>query len=399
MTTLEPFFIETPSALEEYCSEILANSKVKWLAIDTEFVRVDTYYPQLSLVQIQDNLNRAVIIDPLAVNGTLADAQGCDNSALMPFIKLLAEPKLIKVFHSARQDIEVLYQLADIMPTNIFDTQIAAIFAKHGDVAGFARVIKAELGIELAKSQTRTNWHARPLTEEQIEYALDDVRYLAPLYEKYCQTLTDDQIAAVFEDSSLLLNPELYRINPEHAGAKIKNTKGLRSKSMAIVYRLAQWREEYAIAQNQPKKWVMSDDVIVQIAQRPPKTVQALYKVPGIKSSSVQEFGEIWIELIDEVFALETLPSLKSKSIDMKPSAEEEHLIEFLYCHIKQVANDYSLVASHLANKNLLLDVIREQDSLTGWRACLLSKDLQTLIAGEATLQWQKNRIELITTL
>lgn len=385
MTQTTYQFITSWSQLDDYCQQILANPEVTWIAIDTEFVRVDTYYPELSLVQIQDPLGNAAIIDPLAIQ---AERANHPQKSLTPLVDLLVNDRLTKVFHSARQDMEVLYQLENRMPQNIFDTQIACIFKKHGDLAGFARVIQAELGIQLEKSQTRTNWHARPLTEKQIEYALDDVRYLAPLYQKLISELSQEELAAVVVDSKKMLDATLYKIEPKEAGARIKNLKGLRAKGLAIVNALAEWRENYAIQHNQPKKWTLSDDVIAQIAKRPPKTAQALYKVPNIKASSVKEFGETWINLIDEVFQQDSDSFPKPIKKQLKATAEEERTLMYLNSYIQQACENYNLIPSHVINKNQLLEGLRHSPAefLDGWRQVILGKQLQQLILGNAAL-------------
>jgi len=385
--------ILTESQLHDYCQQILANSAIGWIAIDTEFVRVDTYFPELSLVQIQDSLGQAVIIDPIAIK-----ENATTDKPLHSLIELLSSEAVIKVFHSARQDIEVLYQLEGIMPAAIFDTQIASVFRKHGEIAGFARVIENELNTKLDKSQTRTNWHSRPLTEKQINYALDDVRYLAPLYEKYLQELTPLQLKAVQEDCDALLDESLYKPNPEKAGEKVKGTKGLKGKGIAIINTLAQWREVYAIEHNRPKKWVMSDEVIVHIAKRPPQTVQALYKVPNIKASSVKGYGEEWVQLIDEVFAMESHELPKPPKLASKETPQEEAVLHYLHSYIHQIALNYKLVASNLINKTLLLELIRdpEQPKLTGWRQELIGSDLQALLLSQADLRIDQNKVVLV---
>ncbi len=386
--------ILTESQLNDYCQQILANSAIGWIAIDTEFVRVDTYFPELSLVQIQDCLGNVVIIDPIAIKQTANS-----DTPLHALVTLLSDTSLIKVFHSARQDIEVLYQLESIMPAAIFDTQIASIFRKHGDIAGFARVIENELNTKLDKSQTRTNWHHRPLTDKQIDYAIDDVRFLAPLYEKYLQELSAEQLQAVSEDCELLLDESLYKPAPEKAGTKVKGTKGLKGKGMAIVNTLAEWREIHAIEHNKPKKWVMSDEVIVHIAKRPPKTSQALYKVPNIKASSVKGYGDEWIHLIDEVFALSTdeLPTPPPKA--SKETPQEEILLNYMNAYIQQIALDNKLVASHIINKTQLIQFIRnpQKHALQGWRKELIGNDLLALINNTKQLAIEKNKVVLFT--
>ncbi|WP_178861095.1 ribonuclease D [Thiomicrorhabdus cannonii] len=381
--------IRTAEALNAYAERLLQNGEVQWIAIDTEFVRTDTYFAELSLVQIQDCLGQVAIIDPLPIQA--ADPE----NGLQGLVNILIEPRLTKVFHSARQDLEVLYQLAQQMPVSIFDTQLAAVFFKHGDIAGFARVVEAELGCKLSKDQTRTNWHARPLSEQQIQYAIDDVRYLAPLYEKFKSHLTPAQLKAIEEDCAALLDESLYQPNPSRAGEKIKGVRGFKPKQLAIVHALAEWREHYAIEHNQPKKWVISDEVITAIAQRPPKTVEALYKVPQIKASSVKEFGEQWIACIDIVFAADPASWPQHEPKPPAADAQEEVLISFCMALCHQIALDYRLNPHNLVNKAELLALIRGMESvdLNGWRGLLLLEPLQQLLRGQAALSIADNRL------
>ncbi|QKI89482.1 ribonuclease D [Thiomicrorhabdus xiamenensis] len=390
-------YIDSHQQLAELCSRLSDQSDLTWLAIDTEFVRVDTYYPQLSLVQIATQERDFYLIDPLAIETSYQDASANEASALRPLVDLLQNERICKVFHSARQDIEVLYQLESRMPQNLFDTQIAAIFLGHGDLAGFARVIEAELNIKLPKSQTRTNWHARPLSEEQIEYALDDVDYLASLYQKCLQTLGDDELHAVTEDCQQLLQPQLYDLEPEKAWLKLKGLKRFNPKQLAIVQILAQWREEYAVEHNQPKKWTLSDEVLLQIAKRPPKTVQALYKVPNIKTSSVREFGETWIALIDRVFEQnpESYPTLPKAG--KHPSAQEEILLALTQSVCQQISLQYKVQLSNLSSKEELLTLIRHphQSPWSGWRHLLIGIPLQKLLEGRASLKLEGQEIRI----
>jgi len=392
--------VETESQLYDYCQQIINNPEITWIAIDTEFVRVDTFFPELSLVQIQDCLGQATIIDPLLIQQSTSEENRA--TSLNALIDLLTDPNTLKVFHSARQDIEVLYQLAQRLPVSIFDTQIATLFLKHGEMAGFARVVLEELGVTMDKSQTRTNWHARPLTEEQIQYALDDVRYLAPLYEICLQKLSPAQLNAVTEDCLAMLDESLYIINPKLAGEKIKGTKGYKSKQLAIVYSLAQWREEYAIQHNRPKKWVMSDDVITQIAKRPPKTVEALYKVPQIKPSSVKSYGIEWIELIDQVFEQPAeqwpQPAPKAKS----PTPQEDVLIQLCTTYAHQVVIDYRLTMHSLMQRNDILAIMHNQPPakplLSGWRYQIIGQDLLAILNGDKSLSILNQQVVLSTS-
>lgn len=390
--------VETESQLLHYCQQIIDNPEISWVAIDTEFVRVDTYFSELSLVQIQDCLGQMAIIDPILITQSADTASGMHP--LRALTALLTDPNTLKVFHSARQDIEVLYQLEDKMPVSIFDTQIAALFLKHGEMAGFARVIKEELGIVIDKSQTRTNWHHRPLTPEQIAYALDDVRYLSPLYEQCLKSLTPDQIEAVFQDCAAMLDEALYMPAPENAGAKVKGIKALKAKQLAIVNTLAHWREQFAITENQPKKWVMDDDVIIHIAKRPPITMEALYKVPQIKSSSVKAHGTKWVELIDEVFQQSPEEWPKPAPKVASPTLQEEALLQLCMAYAQQVAIEYHLNLPSLINRHDMLTLLRqeigEDSMLKGWRNQLIGKDLILIKQGHASLNIEQGKIVLI---
>lgn len=385
----------TTLQLNQFSQQLLANNAIDWIAIDTEFIRTDTYFAELSLVQIQDNLGQVTLIDPIAIQESSPDATIAQN--LAGLVEILIEPTLLKVFHSARQDIEVLYQLADKMPASIFDTQLAAVFFQHGDIAGFARIVEAELGYKLAKTQTRTNWHARPLTDEQIEYAIDDVRFLAPLYEKFRDHMTAEQLNAIKEDCDALLDECLYRPDPSSAGAKVKGVRNFKPKQLAIINALAEWREKFAIQNNQPKRWVMSDEVMICIAMRPPQTADALYKVPQIKSSSVRQYGQEWIDCIDTVFAMppESWPQPIPKDAPLSP--QQEVLVNFAMAVCQQIALDNRVNLHNLIQKPVVTEIIchNKTDNLIGWRELMVGRPLNELFSGQRQVSIREQQLVL----
>lgn len=385
----------TTLQLNQFSQQLLANNAIDWIAIDTEFIRTDTYFAELSLVQIQDNLGQVTLIDPIAIQESSPDATIAQN--LAGLVEILIEPTLLKVFHSARQDIEVLYQLADKMPASIFDTQLAAVFFQHGDIAGFARIVEAELGYKLAKTQTRTNWHARPLSDEQIEYAIDDVRFLAPLYEKFRDHMTAEQLSAIKEDCDALLDECLYRPDPSSAGAKVKGVRNFKPKQLAIINALAEWREKFAIQNNQPKRWVMSDEVMVCIAMRPPQTADALYKVPQIKSSSVRQYGQEWIDCIDTVFAMppESWPQPIPKDAPLSP--QQEVLVNFAMAVCQQIALDNRVNLHNLIQKSVVTEIIchNKTDNLIGWRELMVGRPLNKLFSGQHKVSIREQQLVL----
>jgi len=352
--------------LYDFCQAIRHQA---WLAIDTEFIRQNTYYPILSLVQICSQDDQLVLIDPLTIND------------LTPLWSLLADPSICKVFHSARQDIEVLFQLGHLMPQNLFDTQIAGVFLGYGDMAGFARVVETEFSIELDKKLSRTNWLQRPLSEAQIQYALDDVRYLAPFYRRIQQRLTTEQKQALDFDFTRLLDPTLYIIEPNQAWLKVKGTKGFNRKKLGIVKSLAAWREVEAVRQNLPRKWVIDDDAIIELAKRPALTVEGLFKIPDLKPASIRQYGEAIIQQLDMAFKHpEDWPEKPSNSL--VPSKEEARLLTLVYDHAQHCAQQQGITLNTLCNKQDLLRFIRNQPNNLeqGWRYEILGKHLKNVI-------------------
>lgn len=366
-------YINTELALANFCQQIYQDAR--WIAIDTEFMRTNTFFAELSLIQIQSEQGEAAIIDPIAIPN------------LECLWQLLTDKNILKVFHAARQDIEVLYQVAKRMPVSIFDTQIAALFLGHGNLAGLSRVLDKELNIQIPKDQTRTDWNQRPLTKQQLEYAFNDVKNLAPLYQKINQSLNQEQQQALLEDFADLLNPKHYQIDINKAGERIKQAKTLVPKQQAIVNTLAQWREVYAIEHNKPRKWILSDDAIIAIAKRPPQTIQALYNVPNIKHSSVKEFGDEWLKLIDEVFL--TPESWPAKTQKTKPTTSQEKVfIQIGQAIAQQVYIDYGINQENLIKKQQLVDIIRSSSTeyLIGWKKLLIAKPFQEFLNGKQVI-------------
>ncbi|UQB42693.1 ribonuclease D [Thiomicrospira microaerophila] len=364
--------LNTPAALTAFCEQ---QANQAWLAIDTEFIRQDTYYPILALVQICTQDGELALIDPLAVTD------------LSPLWQLLADPNVCKVFHSARQDIEVLFQLGQQMPQNLFDTQTACVFLGYGDMAGFARVVEAEFQVTLNKALSRTNWLQRPLTHEQINYALDDVRYLAPLYQKLDSQLTHKQKQALATDFADMLNPALYVTDPNQAWLKVKGTKGMNSKQLGLVKQLAAWREQKAVGQNLPRKWVISDDAILQLAKRPARTIEGLYKLADLNAGSVRQYGEAIIKQLDLAFATpENWPEKPIKA--PPPTPQEDILLQLANSFALQVAQNQGIIASNLFQKADLLALIRQQTSPLdkGWRQLILGEPLKKLLHNQACL-------------
>jgi ribonuclease D len=266
---MKPELIESSSQMDELL-ERLSSSKI--IAVDTEFFRETTYFPQLALIQIATDTIVACI-DPLAFDARLY------------LKKLFSNPAITKVFHSCSQDLEVLYYYLGETPTNIFDTQIAnALLTDHHQI-GYAALVENELSVQLDKSQTRTNWLRRPLTAKQIQYAGDDVLYLYQLHTILADKLHQAGRAAWFDEDSARLcsNKNNFLVDEKTLWKRVKGSTKLKRQDLAIVQAVAKWREKMAQQDDKTRRRFMSDDLIIQIALTAPETINALTRLTDDK--------------------------------------------------------------------------------------------------------------------
>jgi ribonuclease D len=279
--------IETEAGLNQLCEEVQGSS---WLALDTEFFRVNTYYPELCLLQVANNETLA-IIDPIKI------------SNLERIYDVIYDTSITKIFHSARQDLEIFYHLRKSIPTPLFDTQIAGGILGYDSQMGYANLAREILGVELDKSQTRTNWRRRPLSEQQINYAADDVIYLAQLYEVLQDMIkTPEQIANLGQAHSALENPEIYEPDPENMWRKIKEARNIKSETLSVLKKLAAWREVTARVENTPRKWILPDPTLVAIAKRRPSDVNDFRNIKGMDEKAIHRYSESILAIISDMY-------------------------------------------------------------------------------------------------
>ncbi|WP_409433430.1 ribonuclease D [Litorimonas sp. RW-G-Af-16] len=259
--------ITTTDALREYCDAAKAHEN---LFIDTEFMRETTFYSILCLVQVATADSEA-IIDPLA-----------DGIDLTPLIELLTDDSIMKIMHAARQDMEIFYKMCDCVPAPIFDTQIAAMALGFGDNAGYGALVKGRLGISLDKGARFTDWARRPLSEKQLSYAIADVTHLRDLFPDLLQELMDrERLSWVMEEMLPQLDESLYTFEPEEAWQRLK-LRNPRKPYLAVLKAAAAWRERQAIEKNVPRRRILKDDAMYDLAQQKPRTIEAMSKLRGI---------------------------------------------------------------------------------------------------------------------
>jgi ribonuclease D len=373
---MEKIYVSTPEQLERLCQRLRGRT---WLALDTEFMRETTYYPKLCLLQLCDG-EIAACVDPIALE------------ALDPLLELLYDPSLTKVFHAARQDLEIFHHRWGRLPTSVFDTQPAAALLGLGDQLGYGNLVEQMLGIKLAKGHSRTDWAQRPLDAQQIDYAYDDVIYLAQLYPKMRQQLAEKgRLDWLQEDFERLTRPETYINPPEQAWARVKGLQLLRGAQYAVLQKLAAWRETQAEASDRPRRHLVQDEVLIDIARRMPRHLEELGKIRGLRERELQRWGATWLGLIEQARQM-AKADWPSPEIKQRLSPQEDAKLDLLNAALKLIAEEEGLSPAALANRRDLEALIRgEADAalLGGWQKRVAGDRLQALLQGQLQLRIQ----------
>ena len=351
--------------VEESDSLVSALQAQEQIAVDTEFMRERTYFAQLCLTQIATP-DEIWCVDPLS--GHPQDA----------FWKEMLTHDW--VIHSARQDIEVIYQTAGAMPVSIFDTQVAAGLLGFPAQMGYAGLVQELFNVEIHKSHTRADWSKRPLRKEYLEYAAEDVEYLLPACEKLTQRLEEKgRLAWAREDSHWLLDPGLYDISDSQAIDRLKGARNFRGRKRAAAMRLAAWREAEAIKRDRPRQWIMRDNVLLGIAYQLPDSEAAMADIQGVPSKLVKRVGRELLELITA-----SADDDEGYSPPRTPDEEQKALLKEMQARVAACAEELHIAAETLASKRELSAVIisgtRHSRVFSGWRAELIGDDLMSLL-------------------
>ncbi len=376
-------FINQPEALAEFVSAIQDSD---WLAVDTEFLREDTYWPILCLIQVAAG-DRLACIDPLALS----------EQDMAPFRELMLDPARIKVFHAARQDLEVFHRSWGALPTPVFDTQIAASMLGHGDQIGYANLVQTVCGIELAKGHTRTDWRTRPLSAHAIEYAADDVRYLGPVYERLLDDLErTGRREWLEEEFKTLCDERLYLPDPDNAWRRVKGYRKLRPKQLAILTGLAEWREQEAVARDRPRRWIMKDEAMVDLARRQPASVEDMADMRDVPPAVRQKHGETIVAIVKS--GQDRTPPAMAATPDRLTPAQDAQ-VDALMALLRARCAEHEMSPAQVATRKHLEALVRgDRDIplLKGWRAAMAGRDLEKLLQGELSLRMDGEK--LITT-
>lgn len=337
------------------------------LALDTEFMREKTYRAELCLLQLAD-AREAVCIDPIALD-------------IAPLAAMLTSPA-VKVMHAARQDLEVLLPVVGLVRP-VFDTQIAAALAGHPAQVGYAELTRRLLGVELSKAHTRADWARRPLSPEEQEYALDDVRHLLPLRALLLETLdAKGRLPWLEEELAALANADGLRVAPEDAWKKVKGLPGLDPERQQLAQTLAAWRERRAVDRNRPRGWILDDVSLREIVMRLPRTPEALAALPEMQESVVRKCGEELLALVQDARISDPPLPLPRRE---RPDPAQLALVKRLADVAAGVAQELEISAEVLATRRELEKLAagkRDVNLLRGWRQQVVGEKLSAALAG-----------------
>ncbi|TCK18201.1 ribonuclease D [Thiogranum longum] len=362
-------YIDTPEALREFCTALKG---CEWLALDTEFIREKTYYPKLCLVQVGVP-GRCACIDPLALE------------SLEPLYDLMFDTSITKVLHACSQDQEIFANLAGKVPTPIFDTQLASPLLGFAEQIGYGNFIKEVLGVSLEKAHARADWSRRPLSGGQLEYAADDVRYLAEAYPLVRARLAEQgRLAWLDAEFSPYEQLERYQIDPPDAWKRIRGLEKLRPRALSVVQQLATWREQTAQEKDLPRNWVIKDEILIDIARLAPQKVDELSTIRGMPPKSVSRYGQQLIEQV-ALAADQPLQPLEARGRRERASAQEEALTDVLHAQLRLLADKHGINSTLIAGRKNLLALIRDEKTplLSGWRREIAGEELLALRDGQ----------------
>lgn len=381
--------ITTTEELAAFCAKL---RNQPYVAIDTEFMREKTYWPRLCLLQLagadEDDPAQVAAIDPLA--------EGLD---LAPVLELLCNPQILKLFHAARQDIEIFYNLTQLVPQPLFDTQIAAMVCGFGESASYETLCAKLAEAKIDKSSRFTDWSHRPLTEKQIAYALGDVTHLRTVYRKLRDQIAESgREAWLAGEMAALADPGLYFTTPDEAWERLR-LRHEKPQTMAYVRALAAWRERVAQRNDVPRGRILRDEALMEIAHHPPHDVAALARIRGLSQGFAEgRHGQEILVAIAEAAAL-PLPSAPRQERKNLPN-NIGPVVDLLKVLLKQVCDEHGVASKLLANADDLEQIAAFDDpnvpAMQGWRYEIFGKQAQALKRGELAMRIEGRKVRVV---
>src|ERR1700742_4003413 len=378
--------VDSTEGLKAFVAE-LANAP--YLALDTEFLRDQTYYPKLCLIQVAAPGIEG-IIDPLA--------PGLD---LKPFYDLIRRPDVVKVLHAARQDIEIFFLQGGVLPDPLFDSQIAAMVCGFGDAASYETLARKVAKVEIDKSARFTDWSHRPLSKRQLEYALADVTHLRVIYEWMKARLEKTgRTAWVAEEVAALQDPALYKLDPDQAWKRLK-PRTTNKRFLAVLAALAAWREREAQARDIPRGRVLKDEALTEIAAHPPETPDGLDRIRAVpKGFANSRMGK---GLMDAITLGNEAPPPEGAMAEHKQRRRREPspaVVDLLKTLLRLRAEEAGVAPRLIANAEDIEKLAADEDddvaALDGWRNEVFGKDAIAMRKGELAIALEKGEAVVV---
>ncbi len=367
-------YIDTQDGLLELVARLRES---KFVALDTEFMRERTYFARLCLIQLATD-DVAAIVDPLAIDD------------LSPLADVLFDENVLKLMHAGQQDMEIFYFMFERVPRPIFDTQVAATLAGFPQQVGYGALVSDVLGVTLDKSDTYTDWAKRPLSKTQIEYALNDVRYLPPVYRELQTTLAEKQrLDWLRPDFERLEAADTYRVVPEETWRRLKRLKSLDRRQLGVLQHVTAWREREAQRRDVPRKWVVGDESLVEIARRAPKTRDDLNALRGVGDKLAKSAYQAVLAAVRAGLDMDKvdLPLLERGT---RLRNDIEGAVDLMASLVRVRAKEHGVAVPLLASRRDLERLAAgERDGnalLEGWRRGIVGDELLELLAGRLAL-------------
>lgn len=376
-------YIANQEDLEAFANRAMRSSV---LAIDTEFLREKTYYAKLCLLQLATD-DETAIVDPFEVD---------DLRVLAP---LLENESVVKLFHAGGQDLEILLREVGTLPRPLFDTQVAAALLGHTQQIGYAALVHAECGVTLKKIDSFTDWSRRPLSDSQLEYAADDVAYLPRMYERMRAQLVElGRLAWLDRDFEDLADPKRYATNERERYRRLKRVSQLSRRQLAAAREVAAWRELEAQRRDVPRKWVVTDEQIVEACKREARTIDELFMVRGMSDRLSTKDARCVVALMSS--ALDAPPDAwpepdRCGKNEPNVDAELDLMCALVRLRAKQNGVAFPTLASHDDLARVARGYREGVDVLRGWRRSLVGEELLRLLEGKIALSLSDGEVKV----
>ena len=375
-------FISTNEDLATFCERAKKSDVV---AVDTEFLREKTYHPLLCLVQVATH-DESAVVDAITIKD------------LSPLVGLLEDESVTKVFHACDQDLEVLLDSLGCMPRPLFDTQLAASFLGYRMQMGYGALVQAYDGVHLAKADGLTDWSKRPLDQSQLKYAEEDVVFLPGIYDRMMRELIKrDRLGWFQPELDALCNAVEERRNPRVAYMHLKRASSLTRRQLAVAREVCVWREEAAARRNLPRKWMISDELVVEICRRAPHSTERLRRIRGLDSLSDRDAKQV-IQAVERGERCEPAdyPSLPHRP---RPNAETDSVVDLMYALLRILSDRCGVAVPLIATRTDLVSFAQGNKTSplrSGWRNEVAGQRLEKLLAGELGLTIKDGRVEIL---